>query len=94
MRRQAEPNILASKKAKYARHGWHRGEHEDRQIYRCPTCGRRFRNSPGFECRQVLRLYTTPAMMVLGIARGINKKHSLIFRMAYFTTIPSSPTAA
>ena len=43
------------KKKKYVRDGWYRGEHEDRQRYKCNACGRRFRDNLGFEYRRFSR---------------------------------------
>ena len=59
------------KKAKYASHGWYRGKHEDRQIYKCSICGRRFRDNLGFEYRHVPRPYITLALMVWGMGMSV-----------------------
>ena len=59
------------KKTKYTRHGWYRGEHEDRQIYKCSVCGRRFRDNLGFEYHHVPRLYITLALMLSGMGMAV-----------------------
>ena len=59
------------KKTKYTRHGWYRGKHEDMQIYKCPICGRRFRDNLGFEYRHVPRLYITLALMLSGSGMSV-----------------------
>ena len=55
------------KKTKYTPHGRYHGEHEDRQIYKCSVCGRRFRDNLGFGYRHVPRLYITLALMLSGM---------------------------
>ena len=59
------------KKTRYARHGRCRGEHGDRQICKRPVCGRRFRDSLGFECRHAPRLYTTLALVLSGMGMAV-----------------------
>ena len=71
MRRQAEPNILASKKTKRTHHGWYRGEHGDGQICMCTVCGQRFRDSLGLEYHHVPLLCITPALMAWGMGMPV-----------------------
>lgn len=65
--KEQELMCLGCKEKKYVRDGWYRGKHEERQRYRCITCGRRFQDNLRFEYRQVQRLYITLALMQSGM---------------------------
>ena len=59
------------KEKNYVCNGWHYGEHEDRQRYKCKACGRRFGDNLGFEYRHMPRLFITLALMLSGMGMSV-----------------------